>query len=588
MATRSSSSPALLDEARAELARATEARRTGAHHTGVEAASAALALARRAKHQTLQGSALRLLAVNQLRVGEQEAAISSCLQALQLLRRSRDAAERSDVLCTLVMSYNDVGLHSEALAHVTEALDTARASGDLSQISWALNRVGITYEALADRREAEHFLLQALDIARNIDGQEEMFSALNNLCSAIVARAREAHNDSKLVLESDALERALAYGNEALALAQASGNAHRIAISHANLGNLCTEMHEYDNALMHIDRGAELAQAHGYRGVIVAAITNRAALARQRGLLAEAISLYEQALVEAELVDDPGTSLEVHTDLYACHKAMGDLAGALRHHEALLPLERKRMKRVAATQARLLINRLELEHARVETERAHLDAQVQRLRAMQLETEKRQLELKATELGRHALEDQLTGLANRRRVDHELPQLLAAARERGAPLSIAVIDLDHFKRVNDRHGHAVGDDVLRAIARILLDKIRSTDLLARMGGEEFIVLFAGTGLAVATEACERLRRAVETFGWGQLAPALELTISVGVCEAGEGLDVRGLVERADAALYQAKRNGRNRVHVAGAAAPARALLNAPLPRAPSERGFQHE
>src|SRR5687768_3190827 len=101
MATRSTR-PALLDEARAELALATEARRTGAHHDGVAAASRALELARRAKHQALQGSALRLLAVNQLRVGEQEAAISSCLQALQLLRRSRDAGERSDVLCTLV------------------------------------------------------------------------------------------------------------------------------------------------------------------------------------------------------------------------------------------------------------------------------------------------------------------------------------------------------------------------------------------------------------------------------------------------------------------------------------------------------
>src|SRR6185295_18018414 len=116
MATRSSR-PALLDEARATLARATEARRTGAHREGVVAAAGALELARRVKHVALQASALRLLAVHQLRVGEQEAAISSCLQALPLLRRNRDAGERSDVLCTLVMSYNDLGLHSEALTH---------------------------------------------------------------------------------------------------------------------------------------------------------------------------------------------------------------------------------------------------------------------------------------------------------------------------------------------------------------------------------------------------------------------------------------------------------------------------------------
>ena len=133
----------------------------------------------------------------------------------------------------------------------------------------------------------------------------------------------------------------------------------------------------------------------------------------------------------------------------------------------------------------------------------------------------------------------------------------SAARERSVPLSVAVIDLDHFKRVNDRYGHAVGDDVLRTIARILLDNIRSSDLLARMGGEEFILLFADTGLSVAGEVCERLRRAVEAFDWGQVASELEQTISVGLCEAGDTLDVRALVERADAALYQAKHGGRS-------------------------------
>src|SRR5205085_4733073 len=160
---------------------------------------------------------------------------------------------------------------------------------------------------------------------------------------------------------------------------------------------------------------------------------------------------------------------------------------------------------------------------------------------------------------------QLTGLANRRRIDRELPLQLASARERGVPLSVAIIDLDHFKRVNDRYGHATGDDVLRAVARILLDNIRSSDLLARMGGEEFVVLYNGTGIAVATEACERLRHAVEGFDWSHVAPGLTQTISVGVCEAADSPDVRDLVERADAALYRAKRGGRNRVQVVGAA-----------------------
>ena len=170
--------------------------------------------------------------------------------------------------------------------------------------------------------------------------------------------------------------------------------------------------------------------------------------------------------------------------------------------------------------------------------------------------------MRAHELGRHALEDQLTGLANRRRVDHELPLQMASARERRGALSIAAVDLDHFKLVNDRYGHGVGDDVLRAVARILLDNTRGSDLLARMGGEEFLVLFVGTPLAVASDICERLRRAVETYEWQQLAPGLTLTISIGLCDADAGQDMRALLERADASLYAAKRAGRNRVQVA--------------------------
>jgi diguanylate cyclase (GGDEF)-like protein len=564
MAARSSRR-GLLDEARAVLARAGEARRTGEHRGGTEAAARALELARSANNRGLQASALRLLALHQWRLGEEEAAISACLQALPMLRRKRNAGERSDVLCTLVMAYNSLGLHADALEHVTEVLDAARASGDLSLLSWALNRVGVTYEALADRREAEHFLLQALEIARQIKGDEEMFSALNNLCSGLMAMARAARDGVGAPPTADDLQRALAYGEEALALAHASGNSHREAISHGNLATLHLELCNFDTALMHIERERELALAHGYRALIHASVVDRAELARRCGDLPGAIALFEEALADAQHCEDPGSMLEVCTSLYSCCKSIGDFATALQHHEAMLLLEREKMRRVIATQARLLINRLELEHARVDAERAHLDAQVQRLRAMQLETEKRQLEQKASELGRHALEDQLTGLANRRRIDHELPLKLAAAHERGEPLSIALIDLDHFKHVNDRFGHGVGDDVLRAVAAILLDNIRGADVLARMGGEEFIVVFGSTAIGVATEICERLRRAVEAHGWHEVARGLQLTISIGVCDAERSVDMRGLVERADTALYQAKRDGRNRVQVAGVA-----------------------
>jgi diguanylate cyclase len=559
MPTRSSRQ-SLIDATRLALDDAESARVAGEHRIGVEAATRAQALAAQAGNVRMQASALCLLALHELRIGECERAIGHALQALPMLKREKDAADRTRLLCTLVMAYNDIGLHGEALPHATRALDSARASGDKSLLSWALNRAGITYEGLSDPDEAERFLMQALQIAREIDGAEETFSALNNLCSNINAACEALPPDAA----RSKLMRGLAHGSEALKLAQASANAHRQAISHSNLAGTHTLLRNDDDALQHLEAAEALSQQHGFRGLTVSALGDRAKLLRLQGDTGRAVALYEAALAEAIAMGDLTTQRNFHLGLYESHKAAGDFAGALRHHEAVLPLERDQLQQRADVQARLLLHRLELEQARADAERARLDAEVQRLRAAQLENENRALELQARELGRHALEDQLTGLANRRRVDHELPAQLLQARERHAALSIAAVDLDHFKQVNDRYGHAVGDDVLRVVARLLTEKTRSTDLVARMGGEEFLVVFVGTPLGVANDICERLRCSVEAHDWGAMAAGLHLTISIGLCEAPGSSDMRTVLERADASLYTAKRAGRNRVEVAAA------------------------
>jgi diguanylate cyclase len=560
---------AVLEEARAFLQAAREARIAGDHRLGVEQATRALSLAEASGQQGLKAAALSVLALNQFRLSDSESAIRNCQLALPLLKRSRDAAERTQVLCTLVMAHNDMGLHADSLVYATQAMDSARSAGDPSLMSWALNRAGLTYEELGDPARGEPLMLRALEIAREIEGQEEMFSALNNLASNLLHAAKSQQGE----LARATLLRARQYGLEALTLAEASGNAHRQAVCLGNLANAQTALGDYAQALSYIERQAGLAQQNGYRGMALTALSNRAELERHRGDLDAAIRLFNQALAAAHDTDDHAMLFEMHQGLYESHKQRGDMADALRHHEAMLPLEREEMKQRADRQARMLLNRIEVEQAQALAERAKLDAEVQRLRASQLESENQRLASKAIELGKHAMEDQLTGLANRRRVDHELPVQLAFAHERQSALSVAAVDLDHFKQVNDRFGHAVGDDVLRAIARVLTDNTRSSDVLARMGGEEFLVLFVGTPLAVAADICERLRRAVEGHGWHQVAPGLQVTISVGLCDATHSQDMRALLERADASLYAAKRAGRNRIEVAAPPAGAQAITS---------------
>lgn len=156
--------------------------------------------------------------------------------------------------------------------------------------------------------------------------------------------------------------------------------------------------------------------------------------------------------------------------------------------------------------------------------------------------------------------DALTGLANRRAFDEALAAAVARARRGGAPLAVAVLDVDHFKRVNDTLGHAAGDAVLREVAARARAAVRESDLLARVGGEELAILLAGEGLDAAAETADRVRRAVAASPVATVGGALAVTLSAGCAALAPGdPDGAALVARADARLYDAKRAGRNRV-----------------------------
>jgi diguanylate cyclase (GGDEF)-like protein len=122
-----------------------------------------------------------------------------------------------------------------------------------------------------------------------------------------------------------------------------------------------------------------------------------------------------------------------------------------------------------------------------------------------------------------------------------------------------MVDLDHFKRVNDQQSHAVGDAVLKRIADVLVDRCRETDMVARYGGEEFLLCFPETRAHRAAEICEQLRLAVGAVDWSSLAPGIEVSLSAGVAEMRPALDRDLLLRAADSKLYQAKEAGRNLV-----------------------------
>lgn len=182
-------------------------------------------------------------------------------------------------------------------------------------------------------------------------------------------------------------------------------------------------------------------------------------------------------------------------------------------------------------------------------------------RILDLQASMREAQRKLQEL---ASRDGLTGVLNRRALEERIAEAFSYFLRRGSPLSIAMLDLDHFKTINDTYGHQAGDDVLREAARRVSSMVREYDAVGRYGGEEFMVLLPDTPLDEASVIAERIRAAIgeESINTRD-GGAIDATVSVGLATAGSGFrgNVNEVIESADAALYRAKRSGRNRVEV---------------------------
>lgn len=204
---------------------------------------------------------------------------------------------------------------------------------------------------------------------------------------------------------------------------------------------------------------------------------------------------------------------------------------------------------------RLLIETLMNELARATTRATKLESQfVEKSRELDVIRES------LSQSEERAKTDTLTGLPNRRALEEFFRAAQAQAMEHGRPLSVLMIDIDHFKKFNDTFGHGVGDQVLRLVASALRDRVREQDLAARYGGEELIAVLPGADLAVCTVTAERIRRGladcrITRRSTGEMLPGITVSVGVGQFQFGESMD--DLIDRCDRALYLAKKRGRN-------------------------------
>ena len=534
--------------------------------------------------------ALNALGTELARTGYAKRAIALAQEARSLADALGDPELVAASVHGLARCYFYLADFVAALELLLEAARAYQDLGDFANAAMALAGVGLCQHRLGAQDDAVASLLHALESAREHRFVTLQVNIHNSLGSALlaagrtdeaahhlalgIAQAREEHNDSlltKLLLNQSLVwKRRGDDAGDTLAAAREYEQSHAMAmqaLAHARaLGNRYDEAHclgqsgsmlrllgrraEAEAALdATLDLGRELDEAH----VQAEAMLELGRLyvddgdERARQCLREAVVLAERMSAKAMLA-------EVCEALSAQCEREGDAATALamyKRFHSVREAEFTVARRHAARAAQLWIDfRQAMQQATRYQEEAKLLAE-----------DKAALARQAEELTAASQHDPLTGLLNRRGLDARIAALVATCERTKLPLTVALLDVDRFKEINDTFSHPIGDVVLKRVAAIIRAHCRVNDLPVRYGGDEFLVVLAGADRDGSTLVLNRLKDAVDDCAWGEDAAGLEVTLSIGAAMRGSDTGIAATIFAADRALYLAKSGGRDRIVV---------------------------
>jgi diguanylate cyclase (GGDEF)-like protein len=547
-------------------------------------------VARRVGFPEGEARAINNLGVVARRWGEPLGAIDLFTQALEVYRRIGAGAEVAMSLNNLGVVYAfDLADYEQALEHQLDALEIRRSLGDPEDLALSYNNLGVIYQRLGRFPEAREHFEEALAIRRDLGIKHRVAGTLNNL--------------GDLAVEMGDHEGAVAYHQEALEIRRDIGDAsalpmalRSLAAAFARLGRLpAAETLAVDSVA-----AADAMQAPREKATSLLILAD---VRRRQGRLDEASQLARQALALAEQVSAADLVRRSARDLAEIEETRGDYPQALAAYRRFKEVgdeifDEERTRRVEMLEARYQAERREREIERLESERALQALELQRQRWLRngvaagaavlgvvglvlihrhraLARLHWELERVNRRLEEMSLTDPLTGLRNRRFVLQSLEadvatslrsyRRTAAEGERSRlDLVFLLLDLDHFKSVNDTHGHEAGDAVLRQLADLLRAQCREADTVARWGGEEFLIVSRSTRREEAGIFAERLRSAVAEHPF--VLPdgdVIHRTTSIGVAvlpfltDHPDALGWEQVVDLADRALYAAKSSGRD-------------------------------
>jgi diguanylate cyclase (GGDEF)-like protein len=525
---------------------------------GIELSRRAIQQAIELGDRVREAAGLCLLARQLTRSGEYELTAAVCDQAAAIQRELGDQTGLCENLIVQALALNELGLSEDALEALNVAHEVANELNDRSLQYWVINRIAVVHSGMHDYARAQDFQLRALVLVEGLD-EDARFCIINNFADNAIGLSRQIRETGDWAAADRTVQEGLQHAETALVMARISKNPYREVLALDNSAMLLALAGKHAGALERLEEALRLSAEHGYHALELGGRCHQATVLLLQDRMLEAMPILETALRRAIELSERPTQLQILLALVEALERTGRFEQALRRYKQYVALERQLRSAVAATRARMLVHLVDLESARLEAVTARNEALLHRARTQELEDQNRVLERRTLDLDRRVNEDALTRLSNRHHLESELPRLFTEAFAQARPLALVILDIDHFKHVNDTFGHAVGDAVLVRLAQLLVAARRVGDLIGRLGGEEFLLAFPGLDETAAVEVCQRLRRNVEADDWEAIRPGLRVTVSSGVCARSDENDVDELLERADAAMYRAKRAGRNRV-----------------------------
>jgi diguanylate cyclase (GGDEF)-like protein len=502
-------------------------------------------IGRSLENDELCARAFALQGMVSLHRGDLRGGLVLAVEAERHAEASQDVGARAEVATLKAQISFFTGSYTEALRHAQLAVEHADAAHDLELRLYArratcpiFGNVGVP--DLRDRIE------ELLELAIEAEDPWEEAISRNDLACYL-------QQQGELEAAASELERALAVAHRV-----DGANSFALGVIHSTRADIRLLLGRTEEALGDAERSIELLCAAGDPNPYVLGATVRADVQARMtlGQLDDALRAGEGVLSWlGERV--PQTRSLILSTLASALRAAGRLDEAYDALARSAELERQASRELSELQLKLERTTLEVSAARQTS--AALAAKNRQLAEAHTELERRAGELEALQerLREQAERDWLTGLHNRRYFAREIERL--ATEQRGDWFSLAIVDLDHFKSINDRFGHEIGDHVLVRVAALLCDVLRQADIVVRSGGEELLVQMPVTEAQAATACCERIRQRIRDEPWEQLAGGLAVTASVGVASTDDPDQLAALTRSADQRLYDAKRSGRDRV-----------------------------